>query len=90
MPGRQAFHAVSPLAPTVGIGESRGAKGVGRRTDSPKLRCLIRMPSLVRFLVAVAFITALGAAAVVVLATFVDPHPREMTIRVPQDRFEAR
>jgi hypothetical protein len=48
------------------------------------------MPSLVRFLVAVALITALGAAAVVVLATFVDPNPREMTIRVPQDRFEAR
>jgi hypothetical protein len=48
------------------------------------------MPSLVRFLVAVAIITALGAGAVVVLATFVDPHPREMTIRVPQDRFEAR
>lgn len=48
------------------------------------------MPSLIRFLVAVVVLAALGFAAVWALATFVDPRPREMTIRVPQERLDPR
>lgn len=48
------------------------------------------MPSLVRFLVGLLLVAGLGVAAVATLATFVEPNPREMTIRVPQDRFEGR
>jgi hypothetical protein len=48
------------------------------------------MPSLIRFLFGVAVVAALGFAAMFALANFVDPHPREMTIRVPQDRLDPR
>ena len=48
------------------------------------------MPSLIRFLVALAVLAALGFAAVYVLANHVDPRPREMTIRVPQERLDPR
>jgi len=48
------------------------------------------VPSLVRFLIGVAVLAGLGAVGVYVLANFVDPRPREMTIRVPQERFEPR
>ncbi len=45
------------------------------------------MPSLIRVLVVVGIIGGLGYAAMFVLATYVDPKPREMTVTVPQDRF---
>jgi hypothetical protein len=48
------------------------------------------MPSLIRFLIGVALLGALGFAGVWALATFVDPHPREMTIRIPQERLDPR
>ena len=48
------------------------------------------MPSVVRFLVALAILAALAGAAVYALATLVEPTEREMTIKVPQERFEAR
>lgn len=48
------------------------------------------MPSLIRFLIGVAVVAALGFAVMFALANFVDPHPREMTIRIPQDRLDPR
>ncbi|WP_333825086.1 histidine kinase [Pinisolibacter sp.] len=48
------------------------------------------MPSLFRFLIALVVLAGLGFAAMYVLATFVEPKPREMTIRVPQDRLDPR
>ncbi|MEJ0013877.1 MAG: histidine kinase [Bauldia sp.] len=46
------------------------------------------MPSLVRFLVVVVILAALVAAATVYLAFFVHPGSREMTIRIPDAKFE--
>lgn len=48
------------------------------------------MPSLMRFLAGVIVVGLLGSAAVWALATHVEPNPREMSIRVGQDRFEAK
>jgi purine-cytosine permease-like protein len=45
------------------------------------------MPTLVRFLVAVALLAAIFAAATVYLADFVKPNTREMTIRVPPSKL---
>lgn len=48
------------------------------------------MPSLVRFLIGCVVVAVLGAAGVWALATQVEPRPREMSIRVSQDRFDAK
>lgn len=53
-------------------------------------RVFLGMPSLVRFLVGVVVVVVLAAGAMFALANFVDPHPREMTIRVPQERLDPR
>lgn len=45
------------------------------------------MPSLFRFLTAVAVIGGLIYGVIFVLATFVDPKPREITVTIPPDRF---
>ena len=45
------------------------------------------MPSLVRFLVYCLIIAALVGVAMYVLANFVEPSPRETTIRVPAERL---
>ncbi len=45
------------------------------------------MPSLIRFLIAVGFIAAIVYGAMFALATFVEPEPREMSIRIPADRL---
>jgi hypothetical protein len=45
------------------------------------------MPSLFRFFVVLLLLGAVGAAAMVYLATFVEPNTREMTVRVPPDRL---
>jgi hypothetical protein len=45
------------------------------------------MPSLLRFLTVIAIILGLGYAAMFVLANFVEPKPRDITVTVPQDRF---
>jgi hypothetical protein len=45
------------------------------------------MPSLFRFLTAVAVIAGLVYGAIFALANFVNPKPREMTITVPADKF---
>jgi hypothetical protein len=46
------------------------------------------MPSLVRFLVFCLFIAVLVGAAMFYLATFVEPSPRETTIRLPAERLQ--
>jgi hypothetical protein len=45
------------------------------------------MPSLVRFLVVCVVLAGIAGAAMVYLAHFVEPNPREMTIRIPADRL---
>jgi len=45
------------------------------------------MPSLLRVLVVGGIVCGLGYGAMYVLATFVDPKPREITATVPPDRF---
>ena len=45
------------------------------------------MPSLFRFLTAVAIIAGVVYGAIFALANFVNPKPREMTINVPPDKF---
>jgi hypothetical protein len=44
------------------------------------------MPSLIRFLVFCAVIAGLVYGAMFALTTFVDPTPREITIRVPTEK----
>lgn len=48
------------------------------------------MPSLVRFLIGCVVVAVIGAAGVWALATQVEPRPREMSIRVSQERFDAK
>jgi hypothetical protein len=45
------------------------------------------MPSLFRFLTAVAVIVGIVYGAIYALANFVTPKPREMTVTIPPDRF---
>ncbi|MBV5262772.1 histidine kinase [Pinisolibacter aquiterrae] len=48
------------------------------------------MPTLTRVFVGLVILAGLSGAAVWSLATFVEPHPREMVIKVPQERLEAK
>ncbi len=45
------------------------------------------MPSLVRFLTVIAVVAAIIYAGVYVLAHFVEPKPREITVSIPPDKF---
>jgi hypothetical protein len=45
------------------------------------------MPSLIRLLLVLGLLGGLAYGAVVVLALFVDPKPREITVTVPADRL---
>ncbi len=45
------------------------------------------MPSLFRFLTAVAVIGGLIYGGIFALANFVNPKPREITVSVPPDKF---
>jgi hypothetical protein len=45
------------------------------------------MPSLFRFLTAVALIVGIVYGAIFALANFVNPKPREMTVTIPPDKF---
>ena len=45
------------------------------------------MPTLSRFLLVLVLIGVAGFGAVYALATFIEPKPREITIRVPTDRL---
>lgn len=48
------------------------------------------MPTLVRFLVVLIVLAAVGIAGMFYLANFVTPHTREMTVKVPADRLQAK
>ncbi|UJQ93837.1 histidine kinase [Mariluticola halotolerans] len=41
------------------------------------------MPTLIRFLIVLLFLAGLGYGAMFALATFVEPHDKEVTMRVP-------
>jgi phage shock protein PspC (stress-responsive transcriptional regulator) len=45
------------------------------------------MPSLIRLLFVLGLLGGLAYGAVVLLATFVEPKPREITVTIPQDRL---
>jgi len=45
------------------------------------------MPSLFRFLTVVAIIAGIIYGIIFVLANFVNPKPREITVTIPADRF---
>lgn len=45
------------------------------------------MPSLIRFLVTCAILAGLVYGAMFALAIFVEPHPREMTVRIPAGKL---
>ncbi len=45
------------------------------------------MPSLFRFLTVVAIIAGIVYGIIFVLANFVNPKPREITVTIPADRF---
>jgi len=45
------------------------------------------MPSLIRFLVVCLILALIAGAAVAYLAYFVEPTPKETTIRIPSDRL---
>ena len=47
----------------------------------------LKMPSLLRFLIAVAVIGGVIYGGIFALANFVNPKPRDMTINVPPDKF---
>jgi len=48
------------------------------------------MPSLVRFLVFCLILAALVGTAMYLLANFVEPSPKETTIRIPADRLQPK
>lgn len=45
------------------------------------------MPTLIRLLLALGFLSGLAYGAIVTLATFVEPQPREMTVTVPAEQL---
>jgi len=47
----------------------------------------LEMPSLFRFLIAVAVIGGVIYGGIFALANFVNPKPREITVTIPADRF---
>jgi hypothetical protein len=48
------------------------------------------MPSLFRVIVVVGIVGAVGYAALYLLANYVDPKTREMSVSVPPDHFVKR
>jgi hypothetical protein len=46
-----------------------------------------RMPSLIRFLLAVAVLAGLSLAGLWSLANLVEPQPREMSVTIPQEKI---
>jgi hypothetical protein len=45
------------------------------------------MPSLIRFLLAVAVLAGLALAGLWSLANLVEPQPREMSVTIPQEKI---
>ena len=48
------------------------------------------MPTLVRFLVVLIVLAAIGLAGMFYLANFVEPNTREMTVKVPAARLQPK
>ena len=48
------------------------------------------MPTLVRFLVVLIVLAAIGLAGMFYLANFIEPHVREMTVKVPAARLQPK
>ena len=48
------------------------------------------MPSLIRFLVLCAVLAGCVYGAMFALATFVEPNPREMTVRIPSEKLDLQ
>ncbi len=46
------------------------------------------MPSLIRFLVVIGLIAAAVYGGMVALVMFVEPNPREMSVRIPNERLQ--
>jgi hypothetical protein len=46
------------------------------------------MPSLIRFLVVIGVIAAAVYGGMVALVMFVEPNPREMSVRIPSERLQ--
>ncbi len=46
------------------------------------------MPSLIRFLVVIGLIAAAVYGGMVALVMFVEPNPREMSVRIPAERLQ--
>ena len=44
------------------------------------------MPSLIRFLFTLAVLGAIAYGAMWALVMYVEPHPREMSVRIPADK----
>jgi len=68
-------------------------KSAAIRTDGPTTDSFTRredMPTLTRLVVGLAILGVLAGAAIYALANFVEPHPREMVVRVPPERLGAR
>jgi hypothetical protein len=65
-----------PSAPDAAI--DRGSFGIAER---------LTVPTLFRFLAVIGVLAGLGFAAMVALATLVQPEQREMTVTVPPARF---
>ncbi len=49
--------------------------------------CSTLMPTLTRLVLTLIVLAGLGYATVYALATFVEPAPREITVRVPMEGF---
>lgn len=45
------------------------------------------MPSLIRFIVVCGILAGIGYGAMFALATFVEPNPREMSLRIPASKL---
>jgi hypothetical protein len=46
------------------------------------------MPSLIRFLVVIGLIAAAIYGGMIALVMFVEPNPREMSVRIPNERLQ--
>ncbi len=47
------------------------------------------MPTLTRYLTIIVLFSALVYGTMYVLANFVDPTPRQMTVQIPRERLET-
>jgi len=48
------------------------------------------MPSLIRFLVVIAVLAGIVFGAMLALTIFVEPTPREMTVRIPPNKLNPQ